>query len=705
MTREEYLEMKDLVIKKEDIIPQLVDLKYAVDQATILTITDKDGKILYVNDQFCKVIQYSKEELLANNHRMLNSGYHSKEYYKNLWETVISGNVWRGVLRNKAKDGSYIWLDTTIVPFLDKDGKPYQYISIRDDVTEKKQVEEELKESEEKYRLITENTSDIITVINRDGNIMYITPSSYAVLGHNIEDIEHSKFLRWVHKNDRENVTLMVKTIFKGRKSFGDVEFRMRKKDGSFLSAEAKISAVLDDEGNEVGTLVLVIRDITLRKHSEKMIYHLSHHDTLTGLPNRAFFMNHLSKEFYHAKVIHDELAVLYLDVDRFKNINDSLGHEKGDTVLTEIANRLRTSIHAKDFVARIGGDEFVILLSRSTRDEVIAIADKIVESLQNPITVSKNLYTVTGSIGISVYPSEVKTPEELLKQANIASDTVKAKGRNSYLFFHKNMEERSLERILLENEMKKAIKLDQFTLEYQPKIDIKSGKLIGMEALVRWNHPELGKIPPGKFIPIAEETGLITVLGEVILRKGCEQTHRWQEEGYTDLVLSVNLSTKQLYQNDLIEKIKLILRETNLDSKWLELEVTETAFTNIDNAQSILQEIRDLGIQVSIDDFGAGYSSFSYLKNLPVNTLKIDASFIRDIDLNKESQAIVNGIVDIAEKLKLNVIAEGIETVEQLDQLKDAECPQGQGYYFSKPLTADTFHQFLKKEHRLTFH
>lgn len=696
-TRQDYIE-EIIQLPPEETRKQLADLKYAIEEAIIFTITDNKGKILYVNDKFCEVTKYNREELIGHNHRILNSNYHPKEFYKNLWETVNAGEIWQGIIRDKAKDGSYIWLNTTIVPFLDDKGVPYQFISLRADVTEKMETEKELIENESKYRLITDNTQDIITVINREGDITFITPSCRSVLGYQPELLVNSKLLQWIHSKDVDNVTFMVKSIFKGRKFSGDVEFQIKKRDGTYLDAEAKISAIEEGDSAEIKRLVLVIRDITVRKHSENMIYHLTHHDTLTGLPNRAFFMNQLSREFYHAKVVHKEMAIFYMDVDRFKNINDALGHENGDTVLAEIANRIRKTVSSKDFIARTGGDEFAVILTDTSKEEVTMLAERIISDIQKPIKIKKDYHTISGSIGIALYPSDVTTPEELLKRANIASDNVKLNGRNNYLFFNIGMEERSLERILLENELKKAIEKNEFTLDYQPKIDITSDTLVGMEALVRWNHPELGKIPPGKFIPIAEETGLITVIGEIILQKACEQNKKWQTNGYPPLIVSVNLSTKQLYQDDLIQQIERILVQTGLEPRWLELEVTESAFTNLDNAQVILQQIRDLGIQVSIDDFGTGYSSFSYLKHLPINTLKIDASFVRDIDLNKESQTIVDGIVDIAKKLKLNVIAEGIETDNQLSQLQSINCPQGQGYFFSKPLSPNDFEEYLRR-------
>src|SRR5690606_10275297 len=389
----------------------------------------------------------------------------------------------------------------------------------------------------------------------------------------------------------------------------------------------------------------------------------------------------------------------MYIDIDCFKDINDTWGHDIGDRILRETAKRINSVIKPTDIVARLSGDEFVVMVNNvENQNEIRNLAEMMINSIQKPIVLFDHSIAISCSIGISIFPNNGSNADKLLTRADTALYHVKNNGKNGFAFFQKDMEKRSLERILLENELRKAIDLNQFDLHYQPKMDLHQLKIVGMEALIRRKHPELGLVSPGEFIPLAEETKLIIKIGAWVLRSACEKVKEWQDKGFEPILLSVNISVYQLEDANFIQMVKSILKETGLDPCWLELEVTESVFVDIENAMHILQELKQIGIKVSLDDFGTGYSSFSYLKDLPIHTLKVDAAFIKDIHTNPNSRAIVNAIITVANTLGMNVIAEGIELKEQHEILSEDGCNQGQGYYFSKPLSAIEFEEFLER-------
>jgi diguanylate cyclase (GGDEF)-like protein len=447
---------------------------------------------------------------------------------------------------------------------------------------------------------------------------------------------------------------------------------------------------------------VALYADITERKEVEMRVHSLAFYDQLTKLPNRTLFRSKLSYALAQGHRNTSKVAVLYIDLDRFKTINDSLGHKAGDLLLIEVAQRLQKSIRETDTVCRLGGDEFALVLTDlEDPTDAASIAEKIIKVLSSPIKLGKHDIFITPSIGISIYPIDSEDDENLLMYADVAMYASKREGKNRYNFYTSEMNTKVFERMLMDNSLRFALERNEFELYYQPKVNLVTGKIGSMEALVRWHHPEFGLISPAVFIPIAEETGLIESIGDWILRTACVQTKLWRDEGLGDLCIAVNLSVHQ-FRRKITDYVKLVLSETGLPATSLEIEITETSIMDSDSMViTMLQELRDLGISISIDDFGTGYSSLSRLSALPVDTLKIDQSFIRELKIGQNSEAIVKAIIAIAKSLELKVIAEGVETSEQADFLYKFGCHDIQGYLVSPPVPQDQFVQLLGKEYK----
>ncbi|MVP00641.1 bifunctional diguanylate cyclase/phosphodiesterase [Paenibacillus lutrae] len=535
-----------------------------------------------------------------------------------------------------------------------------------------------LQEHERWYRSLYENNSDGIISVDTGGRIIGFNPAVTQMTGLNESDYMQG------------HISALGLSLPEEEKGHTRHETALVRASGEKIEL-AILNVPVEIEGKRVGNHIIA-KDITEEKRSKERIRHLAYHDELTGLPNRRHFNDKLVQRISLPDSEAEPFAVLMVDIDRFKFINDSLGHTYGDLFLQMVSERMRRSIEGSGvFLARMGGDEFTFISPiRTPGEEPAELIGQIIQSLQAPYRLKDNDFYVTASIGIALYPEHGKDPVQLLKNADTAMYEVKKREKNGHLLFSNELDKRILERLELENDLRKAVQRQELVLHYQPQISTKNSRMIGVEALVRWKHPVRGMISPVVFVPIAEESGMILEIGTWVLREACLQMSRWHQAGGPLIPVSVNLSAQQFHHSNLVDAVKSILLETGLQPQYLELEITEGMMMDHAVSSAILQEISELGVRISLDDFGTGYSSLSYLKQFPIHKLKIDRSFITDITNNPSDQAIVATIISMANHLKLDVIAEGIETKDQLDILTEKECREIQGYYFSKPLPAN---------------
>ncbi len=559
---------------------------------------------------------------------------------------------------------------------------------------DRRQAEEALKESEARFRTLAD-TAPCAIFIYQGTRIVYANAFMEALSGYSRQELQAMNFWDVVHPDFRNLVRLRGMARQEKESVPGSYEFKFVRKDGQERWVQFAANSI--DFGGRAAALGTAF-DITQRKQSEEQIKNLAYHDALTGLPNRLLFQDRLSVAVAQAHRLGQRVAVFFLDVDRFKVINDSLGHSRGDRLLQGVAGRLLSCVREGDTVARLGGDEFTLILPGLLRPlDVATVAEKILESLRLPFDVDGRELYVTASIGISLYPEDGRDTETLLKYADTAMYRAKEQGRDGYQLYTAGMTETALSRLAAESSFRRATAQKELILYYQPLCEIGSGRVYGVEALLRWQSPERGLVGPSEFIGLAESTGLIVPIGGWVLRAACTQVVAWHRLGHEDLALSVNLSARQFLSPDLVDTVKDALLESGLPPRLLELEITETsAMQNAESTVETLRELKALGVRVAIDDFGIGHSSLGYLKRLPIDSLKIDQSFVRDITSDPDDAAIATAVIALAHTLKLTVVAEGVETTEQLAFLRDRRCDRMQGHLLSPPLPVESCLRFL---------
>ena len=599
------------------------------------------------------------------------------------------------------KDGQQIVIQLTISPTRDLTGNVVGASTVARDVTDKKRAEESLLFKTALLEAATETSIDGILAVDESGNILLANTQFSRCFGVSEELLrtrDDSAVLNHLKEMVKAPYAFLAKIEYlyahRDEKSMDEIKL----KNGRVFE---RYSAPLIDSEERYRGRIWYFRDITERKAAEERIAFLAYYDALTGLPHRALLQDRLDRALAEARRRNERVALLFVDLDRFKEINDSFGHSFGDVALRDAARRIKDCAREQDTVARVDGDEFLILMNgvRNASDAAIA-AERIIKAMKQPFMIEGQSLSLGCSIGVSVFPENGVDAETLIKNADSAMYSAKDSGRKIVRFFTDEMNTQALERVTLENSLRLALEQDEFFLVYQPQLEIESGRIIGFEALIRWQHPELGLVPPDRFITIAENNGLILPIGEWVLRTACTEARRWQDECPFAVPVAVNVSAVQFRQVDFPDIIRNVLRETRLLPQYLELELTESSLlSNAGSTISVLQEFKEMGLKLAIDDFGTGYSSLSYLNQFAVDKLKIDRSFIREIDTDRGNAAITSAIISMAKSLHLKVIAEGVESESQMSLLREQQCDEIQGYYFSKPVSADEAAAMLHRE------
>jgi diguanylate cyclase (GGDEF)-like protein/PAS domain S-box-containing protein len=661
-----------------------------------------EGRLLTVNPSLARMLGYpSPETMLVEVTDIPSQLYVDPSRRREMQRLVEAEQVAQNFeCQLRRRDGGVVWISQSVRSVRDEAGGVLYYEGTIEDITERKRSEGEVRHTVSVLQSILESTADGILVVDRGGKIVSFNQRFAQIWDIPPEDLSRqddatliARLVAQVEQPDQFVTRIRQIYSHPEAESFDHLAF----KDGRVIE---RYSAPHRLDGNAVGR-AWSFRDITERRRAEERVEYHAYHDALTGLPNRRLLKDRLAQAYVYAHRHRHGLALIFLDIDHFKLINDTLGHAAGDRLLQGVAERLRGCLRQSDTVARVGGDEFTVIFPDILHaDDATRMADKILLSFATPFIVDGQELFVTASIGYALYPEDGEDPDTLLRNADSAMYRAKELGRNNYQPCTPGMNARMLERMTLERGLRRALERSEFVMHYQPLICLTSGRVVGTEALVRWQHPERGLVYPGTFIPVAEESRLILPLGEWVLNTACAQLAEWRKAGYENLRLSVNLSARQFQQHDLPRTVESALSKAGVPAACLELEITESmAMHNVERTKDLLNVLREMGVRISIDDFGTGQSSLSYLKHFPLNTLKIDQSFVHDIGTDPDDEAIVRAVIALAHILKLSVIAEGVETLAQRDFVRGAGCEEAQGYFFSRPVVAASIDEILQRE------
>jgi len=671
---------------------ELQAFKYAIEKSdNAIVLTNIHREIEYVNEAFELKSGYSKHEVIGKNPNILKSGLLSDDLYKEMNEMLDRGEIWQGELINRRKDGELIYEKSSIIPII-MDGELVQYLAIKLDITEYKKQQQYLKLSGIVYEII----GDGIIVTDKNKHIISVNPAFVEMFGYTQEElIGNEPMVIKTLQEDKYFYRQMWDQLLSRDRWSG--KLHNQTKDGAVLPIWLTLAIVRDEKG-EIENFIAIYTNLQEIIATQERAEYLAYHDSLTGLPNRAYFDLRITDVLSLAQTSKDKIAVFFIDLDRFKVINDTLGHIVGDEMLIEISKRIQHVLDPHTLFARMGGDEFVVMsILQEGRDEAAAIANRILSVIREPIQVYDYHLNTTASIGIAIFPDDAKEKHEIVKYADSAMYAAKEKGKDNYQFYNRQLSLAVQKRLNLEQELKHAVERQELILHYQPQYTLDERKIIGAEALLRWHSQTLGYITPDDFISVAEETGMIVEIGYFVFEEACRAFMRWKEKGYRLETVSINVSTVQFRDEHFLQKVQEIFKNTGIDPVSVEIEITERFIMEYSTTNlTILEDLRTLGCRISIDDFGTGYSSMSYMKKLPLDTIKIDRSFISELPDNVHDMEVSKAIIVLSKSLGYQVVAEGIENDAQEKFLRMYGCDLGQGFYFAKPMDETAFIHFL---------